>query len=497
MASPTAKNYPQIGASAEDNIGIVHLGIGNFHRAHFAVYTALAMQATGDTSWGIHAFSMRRHDIVDPLRAQNGRYSILELSSEGTRADTIDVHRKFDVAVENPQAFIAAVADSACKILSITVSELGYHYSPTTGHLDLTDPKIQADLASPDHPATPVGLIAAALRARADKGEPFTVLSCDNVHACGDMTHRVVVEYLTELGVEESVLTYINERVGFPNAMVDRIVPSTTPETAPAIKELIGFDDGAPVRAEKFTMWVLEDKFPGGRPAWEKVGAIFTDEVQLYEDIKLRLVNGTHSLMAYLGGLDGKATIPDSWATPYIQEAVRCAIDNDYIPSITSPQGWTPELYVRDLDLRWRNFELADLTSRIGCLGAARLRQRIPVPVAFHKAHGRMPHALALTAAAWIAAILPPEGFDPGSVCALMDDPAAPKLCRSLGGVTNMHDYAKIILASGILSESIAKDEAFIARVGELLTLLVIRGVEAAVANVREATAQEGATRSA
>ncbi|MCF2707002.1 mannitol dehydrogenase family protein [Arcanobacterium haemolyticum] len=490
VSAPTSSPAPTanlIGAPASDNIGIVHLGIGNFHRGHLAVYTAKAIAATGDDSWGIHGFAMRKHDIVDALAAQHGRYSILELSSEGTRADLVDVHRKFDVAAEHPERFVEAVAKPSCRILTITVSELGYHYSPTTGHLDLDDAAIQADLDNPATPTTPVGLIAAALRARAATGEPFTVLSCDNVHACGDMTHTVVTEFLRAQGADDSVLTYIEEHVGFPNAMVDRIVPTTTPETAPSVEKLIGFRDGAPVRAEKFTMWVLEDKFPGGRPAWEKVGAIFTDEVQRYEDIKLRLVNGTHSLMAYLGGLDGKETIPDAWATPYIKEAVLSAIHDDYIPSITRPRGWEPEPYVRDLDSRWRNFPLADSTSRIGCLGAARLRQRVPVPIAFHTARGRMPHALALTVAAWIAAIIPPEGFHPGPVCALMKDPAAAELRPLVEGVSHYTDYAKRILASGILSESIATNDEFVARVGELLAILVTAGVEAAARNVIEA----------
>ena len=302
-----------IGASAGDATGIVHLGLGNFHRAHAAVYTAEALAAQpGD--WGIYGFANRSHDVVSAMRAQDGRYAILEYADRGRRVGIVDVHRGFGVVADQRDAFVTALADPAHRILTLTISEVGYCRSPRTGTLDLDLDEVRSDISTPAHPRSTIGLIARGLSVRAASGAPITVLSCDNLQSNGHATHAVLTEYLHASAASEDVLTFVANHVSFPNSMVDRIVPATTSQTRAEVAELIGVDDRCPVPAEDFNMWVLEDDFAAGRPAWEHAGAIMSDEVQAYELVKLRLLNGSHSLIAYLGILDGRATIADAWA---------------------------------------------------------------------------------------------------------------------------------------------------------------------------------------
>ena len=279
-----------IGAAAGDLTGIVHLGLGNFHRAHAAVYTAGALAAQpGD--WGIYGFANRSPDVVSAMRAQDGRYAIVEYSDHGRRVGVVDVHRNLGVVAEQRDALVAALADPAHRILTLTVSEVGYCRSARTGTLDLDLADVRADLADPGHPRSTVGLIARGLAVRAAQGAPITVLSCDNLQANGHATRAVVTEFLHASGASADVLNFVADRVSFPNSMVDRIVPATTGQTSAEVAELIGVDDRCPVPAESFTMWVLEDDFAAGRPAWEQAGAIMSDEGHAHELVKLRLLN--------------------------------------------------------------------------------------------------------------------------------------------------------------------------------------------------------------
>ena len=321
------------GASSGEAAGIVHLGLGNFHRAHAAVYTAHALAADpGD--WGIHGFANRSRDVVSAMSAQDGRYSVLEFSDTGRRAGVVDVHRGLGVLADEPEAFISAVAARAHRILTLTVSEVGYCRSARTGTLDLDLDDVRADIANPAHPRSTIGLIARGLAVRATHGAPITVLSCDNLQSNGDVTRSVLTEFLHASAASDDVLNFVANHVTFPNSMVDRIVPATTAATIADVGELIGVDDRCPVPAEDFTMWVLEDDFAAGRPAWDRVGAVMSDEVEAYELVKLRLLNGSHSLIAYLGILDGRATIADAWAQDFVRDAVRTCIATDYLPTI-------------------------------------------------------------------------------------------------------------------------------------------------------------------
>lgn len=475
-----------IGAPAPDRVGIVHLGIGNFHRAHAAVNTALAMAAAGG-DWGILGVANRSRRIVDPLSAQDGLYSILQLSPAGEGVGLVDVHRGTLVAATDGPDVVRAIADPGHRIVTLTISEKGYHRSAATGRLDVEAPEVRADLARPDDPRTPLGQLARGLVLRhAQSQAPVSVLSCDNMQSAGTTSRRMVEEFLTAAGVGDEVLDWLRTSVTFPNAMVDRIVPGTTEDTRRDVERLLGLRDEIPVPAEAFTMWVLEDRFAAGRPAWEAAGAIFTDEVEAYELVKLRLLNGSHSLISYLGALAGRETIPAARAEDFVADSVRAAIEREYLPSIALPSGFDADAYVAQLFDRWSNTALGDRIARVGSDGSAKLLQRIPGPALRMLERGEMPHEMALTAAAWICCVAPPTGFDPGPVAAAMEEPAREGLARATAGTADVAHHVSAIFGAGFFPEDLAAESGFVDRVAELATVIVGSGVRAAA---REALA--------
>lgn len=473
-----------LGASAGDATGIVHLGLGNFHRAHAAVYTAHALAAEPG-EWGIYGFANRSRDVVSAMRAQDGRYSILELSDQGRRAGVVDVHRNLGVLADDPEAFVAAVADPAHRILTLTVSEVGYCRSARTGTLDLGLDDVRADIADPIHPRSTIGLIARGLAVRAASGAPITVLSCDNLQSNGRTTRAVLTEFLHASAASGDVLTFVDSQVTFPNSMVDRIVPATTAQTAADVAELMHVDDHCPVPAEDFTMWVLEDHFAAGRPAWDGAGAIMSDEVEAYELVKLRLLNGSHSLIAYLGLLDGRPTIADAWAQGFVRDAVRTCIANEYLPSIKLPKGFDLDVYVDSLSHRWANAALGHRTSQVGTDGSVKLLQRIPAPAQMALRDGRVPHLLALTVASWIATVAPPPGFDPGPYASEVREPARARLAEVTRGASGAREHAMMVLHNGFLPDELTAHAAFTDRAADLVATIAHGGIRSAA---REAT---------
>jgi len=475
-----------IGASAGDAAGIVHLGLGNFHRAHAAVQTALAL-AVEPGDWGIHGFANRSRDVVSAMHAQDGRYCLLEFCDHGRRAGVVDVHRGLGVLADDPAAFVAAVADPAHRILTLTVSEVGYCRSARTGTLDLELDDVRADLANPTDPRSTIGLIARGLTVRVGSGAPITVLSCDNLQSNGQATRAVLTEFLHASAAPDDVLSFVENQVSFPNSMVDRIVPATTDQTRADVAALIGVDDHCPVPAEDFSMWVLEDDFAAGRPAWERTGAVLSDEVEAYELVKLRLLNGSHSLIAYLGILDGQATISDAWAQDFVKEAVNACIASEYLPTITLPKGFDPDAYLESLSRRWANAALGHRTSQVGTDGSVKLLQRIPAPAQVALRAGRVPHLLALTVAGWICTAAPPPGFDPGPFAAEVREPARQRLAEVTRGAAGPRDHAMAVLRNGFLPDALTAQSAFTDRVADLVVAITRSGVRAATREASDA----------
>jgi fructuronate reductase len=468
---------PLIGASAPDATGIVHIGLGSFHRAHAAVHTAQAIAAEGG-DWGVVGVAHRSRGVVDALSAQDHLYSVLQLSAEGERADVVDVHRRTLVAAGQTDELLEEIASSATRIVTLTVSEHGYHRNASTGDLDLDGDAIRADLADPDHPRTTIGQLAAGLgrRLRAG-GAPVTVLSCDNLQSAGHTTGRLVRQYLHAAAAPAELVDWVDTSVTFPNAMVDRIVPATTDATRDRVQALLGVRDEVPVPAEVFSMWVLEDRFAAGRPAWERAGAVFTPEVEAYELVKLRLLNGPHSLIAYLGALGGQDTIAAARAQDLVARCVDAVIHDEYLPSIELPTGFDPEAYVAQLFARWGDTAIGDRTARVGSHGSVKLLQRVPGPAVRMLERGSVPHLLALTVAGWICCVCPPAGFDPGPIAAAMVEPARERLARATAGAPDPRSHVEAILRGGFFPAELAAHDEFTRRVADLVETVVRAGV--------------------
>jgi fructuronate reductase len=460
--------------------GIVHLGLGNFHRAHMAIYTAKAVtQAGGD--WGIYSYSFRSKALSDALTEQDLLYSVIDFAPNTEAVLIPAIHTAAIAGPEKTGEVIAEIAKESTKIISITVTEAGYSISQRTNGLDLDSPDIQSDLRG-NPPKTLIGLIASGLQARMqENGAAITVLSCDNLSGNGNRTKKQVMEFISEMQDSDSLKEFIAHKVTFPNSMVDRIVPGTESRHVVLAEERLGVHDSCPVPAEPFSMWALEDDFIAGRPAWEKVGVIFTNNVEQFEIMKLRLLNGAHSLLAYFGALAGQETIPDSRFQPFIEESLRTVLFKEYLPTLTMPTGLDAQNYIDQLFSRWSNTVLADKTNRVGSDGSTKLAQRITDPAITLIGRGEMPQFLALTVAAWLACIAPINGFDPGPHARAMKDPAQPRLLEFAARSSNGTQMVTLVFNEGnIFSPELAAVSGFASKIAEYLDLIITSGIKPA-----------------
>ena len=385
-----------------DSVGIVHLGIGAFHRAHQAVYT----EDAGD-GWGICGITQRSAAVAERLAPQDGLYSVLVRGSGGVSARVIGAVRE----VLTGEATVARIADPAVRIVSLTVTEKGYRYDPATRRLRLDDPEIAHDLDGRP-PRTVIGRLVAGLAARE---APVTVLCCDNLTSNGATLRALVEDYAERGGVR------IGCEVAFPSTMVDRIVPATTAGDLDEAERLLGVRDEAVVVTEPFTQWVIEDAFAAGRPDWEAAGAIFTDDVAPYETMKLRLLNGAHSMLAYLGS--GFPYVSD--AIGVLGDAVRGYMDEDASPTLDVPPGFDLEAYKSSLVERFANPALRHRTAQIAMDGSQKLPPRLLGVVRDRLAAGAEPRWAALAVAAWMRHV---------RTARELDDPMAERLQRAVAG---------------------------------------------------------------
>jgi fructuronate reductase len=471
-------------ARAPAQAGIVHLGLGSFHRAHQALFTAHALQHEPGP-WAIAGVAHRSREVVDALRAQNGLYSILELGGEDRVPLVVGVHSELLVAADEPDAVVARIADPATRIVTLTVTERGYT-ARATGRLDTELPAVRADLRGAP-PSTTIGLLVRGLqRRRRGHGEPIAIVSCDNVPRNGEHTRALVLEFaalLPEPGAA-GLHDWIERSVAFPSTMVDRIVPATRAEHRARTAELLGLHDACPVVAEPFAMWVLEDRFPGGRPRWETAGAIFSDEVERYEQLKLRLVNATHSLIAYLGLLAGARSIADAVARPEIRLAAEHAVDAELRPTFEPPAQVDVPRYVDELFARFANEALDHRTCQVASHGSDKLPARINAAVLDHTARGRVPRVLALSVAAWIHCLATPGAYDAAALGAIAD-PRRERLEAVGRHARDSRELVQAVFELGIFGPEVARSTPFVEAVAELHAVLAAHdhraGIEAAI----------------
>lgn len=385
---------------AQTRPGIVHLGLGAFHRAHQAVVVDDCL-VRGETGWGIVGASLRSPGTRDALEPQDGLYTLSIADGSGETLRIIGSILSSLVAPENPPALLDAMTDPGIRIVTMTVTEKAY-LRGASGDLDLSHPDIAWDLANPDQPRTVHGFVIEAIARRRAAGiEPFTVLSCDNLPANGATLKRLAVTFAT---VRDAGLgAFVEREIAFPSSMVDRIVPATTDEDRARISQMLGARDSWPVTTEPFLQWVIEDDFPSGRPGWERFGVQMVKDVAPFEEMKLRLLNGSHSSIAYLGLLMNKATVCDAFADPLIRQFVS-RFWTEAIASLPADAGLNPAAYTAELARRYDNPAIRHRTAQIANDGSQKLPQRVIAAALDRLASGAPVRHLMLAPAAWLAA---------------------------------------------------------------------------------------------
>jgi fructuronate reductase len=421
----------------ELSVGIVHLGLGAFHRAHQAVFTERAAQLTGETRWGIAGISQRSAAVKNQLAPQDGLYSVLTRGTDETSIEVIGSIREVLTAPEDPDAVVARIANDATAVVTLTVTEKGYR-AASGGGLDLSDPEIQADLTGRP-PRTVVGQLAAGLARRT--GEPLTILSCDNLVANGPFLQRLVREYADAAGLKGEQF----DAAAFPASMVDRIVPATTDADRDEAARLLGVRDEAVVVAEPFLQWVIEDHFAGARPAWDTAGAVFTADVAPWEQAKLRMLNATHSMLAYLGALRGYETIAEAVRDDELAAAARELIRADVIPTLTPPDGLDLPSYGESVLERFANPALKHKTTQVAMDGSVKLPVRLLGTIHDRLAADAEPVQAALAVAAWMVYV---------ARSTTVDDPQAERLKRATATAGTPTELVDALLAVGTVFPS-------------------------------------------
>jgi fructuronate reductase len=353
-------------------IGIVHFGPGAFHRAHQAVMTDDAIAANGG-DWAICGVSLRSSAVRDALADQQYLYT-LEIRDEQIEYRIIGSVAEMLVAPENPAAVLTRLCDPKTRIATMTVTEKGYCLT-ASGDLDTDRPEIKADLASPETPSSLIGYLVAALaRRRAADSPPMTVISCDNLSENGRLLRNAVVQFADEL--DKDLSAWISETVAFPQTMVDSITPATDNVARVRVASAIGAEDAWPIQREAFTQWVIEDVFSGDRPLWEAGGAAFTNNVAGYEQAKLRMLNGAHSALAYLGLLSGHETVLQAVSDEMLHAFAEGMLAREVEPLLDPPAGLVLSDYRQAILRRFANPEIGYQLTQIAGDSSQKIQMR-------------------------------------------------------------------------------------------------------------------------
>ncbi len=432
---------------------IVHLGLGAFFRAHGAIYTEDAMLEKGG-DWGIAGVSLRNPDQRDRLTPQDGLYTAICRDGSGTKPRIVGTVLSATLATTG---LIARMAHPDTEIVTLTITEKGYCHNPATGRLDANHPDIVHDLQHPDSPRTAIGFLVAALRARHAAGQrPFSILTCDNLPSNGRLLAGLIQDF-----ADGPLASWIEANVACPATMVDRIVPAMTDADLADAEAATGLTDAAPVSHEPFRQWVIEDRIdPNRRPAWELAGAQVVSDVAPFEHMKLRLLNGAHSAMAYLGYLSGHETIYDTISDPILHSYTKRLWD-EIIPMVPPPPNTDLPSYTASLADRFANPTVRHRTWQIAMDGSQKLPQRLLGTIR-ERLHAGLPiPALALAVAAWIRYV---SGTDEsGSPIDVRDPMAAELKSRAAGDEA----VANILVLDKIFPADLAANPSFVTPVTE------------------------------
>ena len=450
--------------------GILHIGVGAFHRAHQAVYTDDVLNETGG-DWGIIGASLRSATAEAQLAPQDGLYTVTTLSPTHTERRVIGAIGRILTATtaDGYRQLIQTMADPAIHVITVTVTEKAYCH--LSSELDTRHPDVLHDLNAEALRHSLPGVLSAGLRARFEaRGAPVTILSCDNLAANGVVLSNVVSGFAAL--TDPDLLDWMTSSVSFPSTMVDRIVPATTPADRDGLASALGVRDEGMVCCEPFKQWVIEDRFAGPRPPWEAAGALLVADVGPYESAKLRLLNGPHSACAYLGMLHRHEYVHQVMDDHILGDFVRQLVTEEVIPTVTPPAGLDLQAYARSVFQRFANSEIAYATVQVATDGSQKLAQRL-VPVARERLQaGQSIGRLALVFAAWVEHL---------------NAPAPDPLSDELSGLYQVHRDPDDLVAAIFADTSVWRGlgdqgDAFKAGVAGALKAIRTNGLVAAIA---------------
>jgi mannitol 2-dehydrogenase len=410
--------------------GIAHIGVGGFHRAHQAYYTDALMNTGQALDWAICGVGLRAEDrrARNDLKEQDYLFTLFELGdSDDTEVRVIGAIRDMLLAEDGAQALIDKLADPQIRIVSLTITEGGYCIDDSNGEFMAHLPQIQHDLTNPQTPKTVFGFLCAALEKRRGAGTPaFTLMSCDNLPHNGAVTRKALLAFATLR--DQGLRDWIEQNVSFPNAMVDRITPMTSTAHRLQLADKHAVDDAWPVVCEPFVQWVLEDKFVNGRPAWEQVGVQFTDDVSPYEEMKIKLLNGSHLALTYLGFLKGYRFVHETMNDPLFVRYMRAYMDLDVTPQLAPVPGIDLTDYKNTLVARFSNQAIADQLERVCSDGSSKFPKFTIPTINRLIADGQETRRAALVVAAWALYL---KGVDENGDTYAIPDPRA-EFCQGL-----------------------------------------------------------------
>lgn len=456
---------------------IVHFGFGAFHRAHQALLTNRVLNEKGG-DWGICEISLFSGDVLmSQLRAQDHLFTVLEKGAEGNEAIIVGaVHECLNAKLDSLPAIIEKFCEPQVAIVSLTITEKGYCIDPATGKLDLNNPRIVHDLENPSEPHSAPGILVEALHRRRERGLPaFTVLSCDNIPDNGHVVKNAVLGMAQKrsTGLSE----WIDTHVSFPGTMVDRIVPAATEASLAVITDALGVEDPCAISCEPFIQWVIEDNFVAGRPEWEVAGVQMVQDVLPWEQMKLRMLNGSHSFLAYLGYLAGYAHINECMEDAAFREAARRLMLNEQAPT----------LRIKDVDLtayadslieRFANPALQHRTWQIAMDGSQKLPQRMLDGIRIHLERKTPWPLLALGVAGWIRYV---SGTDDHGNAIDVRDPLSDKIRKIVNASSDADRVNALLGLSEVFGHDLAQNSVFVEAVSQAYQRITRHGARQAV----------------
>ncbi|HHT2967295.1 mannitol dehydrogenase family protein [Citrobacter koseri] len=456
---------------------IVHFGFGAFHRAHQALLTDRVLNAQGG-DWGICEISLFSGDrLMSQLREQNHLYTVLEKGANGNQAIIVGAVKEcLNAKLDSLAAIIEKFCEPQVAIVSLTITEKGYCIDPATGSLDVSNPRIIHDMQHPTEPHSAPGILVEALHRRRERGlSPFTVLSCDNIPDNGHVVKNAVLGMAEKRAAE--LAAWIQQHVSFPGTMVDRIVPAATEESLDEITRELGVADPCAISCEPFIQWVIEDNFVAGRPQWEVAGVQMVDDVLPWEQMKLRMLNGSHSFLAYLGYLAGFQHISDCMQDSAFREAAYRLMINEQAPTLRITNVDLSR-YAASLIERFANPALKHRTWQIAMDGSQKLPQRMLEGIREHLARGSDWPLLALGVAGWMRYV---SGVDDAGATIDIRDPLSEKIRLLVESSSDAERVSALLSLQEVFGTDLVKNPLFVQAIEQAWRRIAQHGAHQAV----------------